>query len=116
MSCHILGAPNMALHLSKRKVIAVECIKKEGVSPFMFPKASTIRFDFAPYGEMPALSVYWYDGLKESPKIAGVPDGEWVGDPPSIQNAGGPGGGGTRDRRGPPAGRAAHRIQNPRSG
>src|SRR5437016_5892875 len=66
MACHILGAPNMALHLSKRKVIAVECIKKEGVSPFMFPKASTIRFDFAPYGEMPALSVYWYDGLKES--------------------------------------------------
>lgn len=85
MACHILGAPNMALHLSQRKVIAVECINKEGVSPFMFPKASAIRFDFAPYGDMPALSVFWYDGLKESPKIAGVPEGEWVGDPPSIQ-------------------------------
>ena len=97
MACHILGAPNMALHLSKRKVISVECIKKEGVSPFMFPKASTIRFDFAPYGDMPALSVYWYDGMKENPKVAGVPEGEWVGDPPSLQMAGGqggPGGGG----------------------
>src|SRR5208337_1895457 len=39
MACHILGASNMALHLSNRKVIGVECLKKEGVSPFMFPKA-----------------------------------------------------------------------------
>ena len=54
MACHILGAPNMALHLSNRKVVSVECIKKEGVSPFMFPKASVIRFDFAAYGNMPA--------------------------------------------------------------
>src|SRR5258706_8671798 len=40
MACHILGAPNMALHLANRKVIGVECIKKEGVSPFMFSKSS----------------------------------------------------------------------------
>ena len=42
MACHILGAPNMALHLSKRKMIGVECVTKEGASPFMFPKASVI--------------------------------------------------------------------------
>ncbi len=101
MACHILGAPNMALHLSNRKVLSVECVKKEGVSPFMFPKASVIRFDFAAYGDMPALKVFWYDGLKETPKIAGVPDGEWLGDPPSIQRSeegGGPSGarGGSR--------------------
>ena len=96
MACHILGAPNMALHLSKRKVIGVECIKKEGASPFMFPKGSVIRFDFAAYENMPALKVFWYDGLKENPKIAGVPDGEWLGDPPMVPRAprpqGGPGG------------------------
>ena len=96
MACHILGAPNMALHLSQRKIIGVECIKKEGASPFMFPKASVIRFDFAPYGDMPALKVFWYDGLKKSPVIEGVPAGEWIGDPPSIATAGGPGGGGGR--------------------
>jgi len=84
MACHILGAPNMALHLSKRKVVGVECISKEGTSPFMFPKASVIRFDFAPYGNMPALKLFWHDGLKETPKIAGVPEGEWLGDPPSA--------------------------------
>jgi hypothetical protein len=112
MACHILGAPNMALHLSKRKVIAVECIKKEGVSPFMFPKASTIRFDFAPHGDMPALSVYWYDGLNESPMIAGVPIGEWVGDPPSIETAGGPGGRGGGGGA-PPGRQAEYGFQSP---
>ncbi len=98
MACHILGAPNMALHLSRRKVVGVECIKKEGVSPFMFPKASVIRFDFAPYEDMPALKVFWYDGLKKSPTIPGVPEGEWVGDPPSLMTGGA---GGPRGRRGP---------------
>ncbi len=93
MACHILGAPNMALHLSKRKIVGVECVKKEGVSPFMFPKSSVIRYDFAPYGDMPALKIFWYDGLKESPKIPGVPEGEWIGDPPNLMSAGGPGGG-----------------------
>jgi hypothetical protein len=93
MACHILGAPNMALHLSKRKIVGVECVKKEGVSPFMFPKMSVIRYDFAPYGDMPALKIFWYDGLKESPTIPGVPEGEWIGDPPFLMGAGGPGGG-----------------------
>ncbi|HYO83827.1 MAG TPA: Gfo/Idh/MocA family oxidoreductase [Bryobacteraceae bacterium] len=103
MACHILGAPNMALHLSQRKLLSVECIRKDGVSPFMFPKASVIRFDFAPHGDMPAVKVFWYDGLKETPKIAGVPEGEWLGDPPFLPRAGagGPGSGG---RRGGPGG------------
>jgi hypothetical protein len=107
MACHILGAPNMALHLSNRKLLSVECIKKEGVSPFMFPKVSVIRFDFAPYGNMPALKVFWYDGLKENPKIAGVPEGEWIGDPPTVQRTAGQGAGrGTAAPGGAQAGRA----------
>src|SRR5450755_727593 len=93
MACHILGAPNMALHLSNRKIVGVECVKKEGVSPFMFPKGSVIRYDFAAYGNMPALKIFWYDGLKETPKIPGVPDGEWLGDPPSLGGGGGGRGG-----------------------
>ena len=89
MACHILGAPNMALHLSQRKVVGVECIKKEGTSPFMFPKVSVTRFDFAPFGNMPALKVFWYDGLKKNPTLPGVPEGEWIGDPPSVARAAG---------------------------
>lgn len=87
MACHILGAPNMALHLSKRKIIGVECVKKDGVSPFQFPKTSVLRYDFAAYGDMPALKIFWYDGLKENPKITGVPEGEWIGDPPYVMRA-----------------------------
>src|SRR3954452_3497235 len=106
MACHILGAPNMALHLSRRKVVGVECIKKEGASPFMFPKASVIRFDFAAYEDMPALKVFWYDGLKENPTIPGVPEGEWLGDPPSL-GLGGRGGGQGRGPGAPGAGAPA---------
>ena len=88
MACHILGAPNMAMHLSNRKIVSVECIKKEGTSPFMFPKASVIRYDFAAYGDMPPLKVFWHDGITETPKFPGVPDGEWLGDPPSLPRTG----------------------------
>jgi predicted dehydrogenase len=83
MACHILGAPNMALRLGAPA--SVECIRKEGASPFMFPRKSVTRFDFPARGAMPALKLFWYDGLKESPAIAGVPQGEWIGDLPGRQ-------------------------------
>jgi len=105
MACHILGAPNLALHLSKRAPTSVECVKKEGVSSFMFPKQMTIRFDFPAYGNMPALKLFWYDALKEQPKLPGVPDGEFLGDLPSParpQGQAARGGGGRRGGNGGP--------------
>jgi hypothetical protein len=81
MACHILGAPNLALRLEAPT--SVECIKKEGASEFMFPKKSVIRFDFPARGSMPPLKLFWYDGLKESPEIEGVPKGELLGDLPA---------------------------------
>jgi Oxidoreductase family, NAD-binding Rossmann fold/Oxidoreductase family, C-terminal alpha/beta domain len=80
MACHILGAPNLALRLGAPT--SVECIKKEGASAFMFPKKSVIRFDFPARGSMPALKLFWHDGMSETPKIEGVPDGELLGDLP----------------------------------
>ena len=80
MACHILGAPNLALHL--RAPASVECIHKEGVSDFMFPTASVIRYDFPARGSMPPLKLFWYDGMKATPKIPGVPEGELLGDLP----------------------------------
>ena len=82
MACHILGAPNLALKLGAPS--SVECIKKEGVSSFQFPKASTIRFEFPARGNMPPVTLYWHDGLKEQPKIKGVPEDEYLGDLPRI--------------------------------
>jgi hypothetical protein len=89
MACHILGAPNMALKLGAPS--SVECIKKEGVSDFMFPKKSIIRFDFPARGNMPPVKVFWYDGLTQNPELPGVPKGEFIGDLPSA-NRGGRGG------------------------
>jgi hypothetical protein len=107
MACHILGAPNMALKLGAPA--SVECIKKEGVSSFMFPKASTIKFEFPARGNMPPVTLYWYDGLKEQPKIKGVPEGEYLGDPPTV------GGGGRGQGRGT-AGGAAGAAGTPGAG
>ena len=80
MACHILGAPNLALQLGAP--LSVECIHKEGPSDFMFPEKSVIRYDFPARGDMPAVKLFWYDGLKETPKIPGVPEGELLGDLP----------------------------------
>jgi len=80
MACHILGAPNLALQLGAP--LSVECIHKEGPSDFMFPEKSVIRYDFPARGDMPPVKLFWYDGLKETPKIPGVPEGELLGDLP----------------------------------
>ncbi len=80
MACHILGAPNLALQLGAPT--SVECIHKEGPSDFMFPEKSVIRYDFPARGSMPPVKVFWYDGLKETPKIPGVPEDELLGDLP----------------------------------
>ena len=81
MACHILGAPNMALRLGAPT--SVECVSKEGTSSFMFPKKSVIRYDFPARGNMPAVKIFWHDGLKEAPHVEGVPAGELLGDLPS---------------------------------
>ncbi len=83
MACHILGAPNMALKLGSPT--SVECISQEGKSPIQFPKKSLIRYDFPARGTMPAVKVFWHDGCTATPKIQGVPDGEMLGDIPSLQ-------------------------------
>ncbi|MGA3019197.1 MAG: Gfo/Idh/MocA family oxidoreductase, partial [Bryobacteraceae bacterium] len=81
MACHILGASNLALKLGSPT--SVECIHKEGASDFMFPKKSTIRFDFPARGNMPPVKLFWYDGLTANPEIPGVPKGEYLGDLPT---------------------------------
>ncbi len=80
MACHILGAPNLALQLGAPT--SVECIHKEGISDFMFPKASIIQYDFPARGNMPPVKIIWHDGMKETPRIEGVPEGELLGDLP----------------------------------
>jgi hypothetical protein len=84
MACHILGAPNLALQLGAPT--SVECIHKEGPSDFMFPAKSVLRYDFPARGSMPPVKLFWYDGLKETPKVPGIPDGELLGDLPDQRS------------------------------
>jgi predicted dehydrogenase len=87
MACHILGAANLALHLSERSPIRVECVHKEGVSEFLFPKKSVIRFDFPAHGSMPPVKVFWQDAMSGRPKIDGVPADEFLGELPGTDAA-----------------------------
>ncbi|MCS7043799.1 MAG: Gfo/Idh/MocA family oxidoreductase [Bryobacteraceae bacterium] len=80
MACHILGTPNMALRLSEAWPVSVECVKREGVGRYTFPQRTVIRFEFPARGNMPPLTLTWYDSCKEAPKIEGVPEGELLGD------------------------------------
>ncbi len=78
MACHIMGTPNMAMRLGAPT--SVECTKKVGPSKYTFPQQTVIRFDFPARGAMPPVKIFWYDSLKEQPKIDGVPAGELIGD------------------------------------
>jgi hypothetical protein len=91
MACHILGAPNMALMLGAPT--SVECISQEAKSPYSFPKSSVIRFDFPARENMPAVKIFWYDGMAGPPKRPeGLAESEWLGDLPrrASGNAGAP--------------------------
>jgi predicted dehydrogenase len=57
---HALGPANQALQLTMP--LAVECIRAEEKSSFAFPRRAVLRYDFPARGNMPPVSVYWYDG------------------------------------------------------
>ena len=59
---------------------SVECIKQEGKSQYTFPLQSVIRFDFPARHNMPALKLFWHDGLAAPPVFPGIPEGELIGD------------------------------------
>jgi predicted dehydrogenase len=59
---HALGPANQALQLTMP--IAVECIRAEQRSKFAYPLRATLRYDFPARGNMPPVSVYWYDGAR----------------------------------------------------
>jgi predicted dehydrogenase len=78
MACHILGTPQMALRL--RDPISVECVEQEGKGKYTFPERSVIRYDFPARGSMPPVKVFWHDGMKEQPRIPGIPPDQLLGD------------------------------------
>jgi hypothetical protein len=54
--------------------------KLQGWNPFIFPQASTLAFRFPKRGNLPAVELTWYDGVKNLPPLPGN-FGEAVVDP-----------------------------------
>lgn len=61
---HILGPANWALQLSSESLISVECIKREGTSPFTYPLKNAVKYEFGPRGNLPPVTVYWSDSIQ----------------------------------------------------
>ncbi|WOO39970.1 Gfo/Idh/MocA family oxidoreductase [Rubellicoccus peritrichatus] len=64
---HILDTAHRFLKLGLPN--RVTAVKLDGPNPYVFPQASTIRFDFPEREGMPACEVTWYDGQKNKPGI-----------------------------------------------
>jgi predicted dehydrogenase len=64
---HILDTVHRFLELGLPHTI--EAVHREGVSPVVFPQASTIRFEFAARGAMPPVEVVWRDGVGNRPPL-----------------------------------------------
>ncbi|MFZ5495267.1 MAG: Gfo/Idh/MocA family oxidoreductase [Verrucomicrobiota bacterium] len=64
---HILDTCHRFLRLGLPHTI--EAVKREGPNEFIFPQASTIRFDFAARAALPPVEVFWYDGVDNPPPL-----------------------------------------------
>jgi predicted dehydrogenase len=64
---HILDTAHRFLHLGLPHTI--EAVRRDEPGEFIFPQASTIRFDFAARRGMPPVEVFWYDGVKNRPPL-----------------------------------------------
>jgi len=64
---HILDTAHQFLDLGLPHTI--EAVRRDGPSEFIFPQATTIRFDFAARRGMPPVEVFWYDGVDNRPPL-----------------------------------------------
>ena len=66
---HILDTAHRFLALGLPHTI--EAVRRDDPSEFIFPQATTIRFDFAARRGMPSVEVFWYDGVENRPPLPG---------------------------------------------
>ncbi len=71
MGCHVLDGVYWALKVGHPTSIEVEQMR--GGSQERYPTGSRVRWDVPARGDLPALKVYWYEGLNADAK--GQPEG-----------------------------------------
>jgi predicted dehydrogenase len=64
---HILDTSHRFLELGLPHTI--EAVRRDQPTPYIFPQASTVRFDFAARGAKPPVEVWWYDGVANRPPL-----------------------------------------------
>ncbi|KXU36549.1 oxidoreductase [Cephaloticoccus primus] len=64
---HLLDGAHEFLELGLPREI--HPLKLEGHNSFFFPKATTLRYVFPKRKGMPAVDVYWYDGVDNLPEV-----------------------------------------------
>jgi predicted dehydrogenase len=72
MGCHVLDGVYWALRVDHPTSVEVEQMR--GGSDERYPTGSRVRWDVPARGDMPAVKVYWYEGLKQDAQ--GQPDGK----------------------------------------
>jgi len=64
---HILDTSHRFLELGLPHTI--EAVRRDQPNPYIFPQASTVRFDFAARGAKPPVEVWRYDGVANKPPL-----------------------------------------------
>lgn len=64
---HILDTAHEFLELGLPK--EVQPVKLEGHNTFFYPNSTTLKYAFPKRKDMPAVDVYWYDGVDNYPEI-----------------------------------------------
>ena len=72
MGTDLLNAPFWVLKLGEAETFTVEA-DSTGTTPAAWPTSSTVRFRFPARGEMPPVTVTWFDGGRKPPRPAELP-------------------------------------------
>jgi len=73
MGCHTMDGAYWALNLAEAKTVTVEA-DSDGLTPESWPTASTIRYRFGARGDLPPVTLTWYDGGRRPPRPKEMPE------------------------------------------
>ena len=79
IGCHVMDGAFWSLRLADATEFTVEA-EATGLTPGSYPRASTVRYSFGARGDMPPVTLNWYDGGRRPPRPGEMPDTrEFVG-------------------------------------
>lgn len=73
IGCHVMDGAFWALKLADAATFTIEA-DSTGLTAESYPKASTVRYRFSARGDMPPVTLTWYDGGRRPPRPEEMPD------------------------------------------